>query len=141
MKRIVTMIVWLCLAAAVSNAQPLQTLKAFDGTYRNANYAIETIVTGKQIKDYDLTLYHSLSVTDSAAIHDLNRLVVSDMAQAINKEVGMRKGMINYGFFEFSPLERRKNRFVFFFSNDSKAVLIYMEGDTSIEKIKSIIKR
>lgn len=141
MKRIVTMIVWLCFAAAVSNAQPLQTLKAFDGTYRNANYAIETIVTGKQIKDYDLTLYHSLSVTDSAAIHDLNRLVVSDMTQAINKEVGMRKGMINYGFFEFSPLELRKNRFVFFFSNDSKAVLIYMEGDTSIEKIKSIIKR
>lgn len=141
MKRIITLLVWLCFVTVVSHCQPLQSIKAFDGTYRNANYAIETIVTGQQIKDYDLTLYHSLSVTDSTAIHDLNKLVASDMSKAINKEVGMRKGKINYGFFEFAPIEQRTNRFIFFFSSDSKAVLIYMEGDTSIEKIKSIIKR
>lgn len=141
MKRILIIMIWLCAMPAVFAAQPLHILKALDGTYRNASYAVETIVTGKQIKAYDLTLYHSLSVTDSAAICDLQRMMEADMPRAINKEVGMHRGKINYGFFEFLPSDKNKKRFVFFFSNDVKAVVIYMEGDTSIDKIKSIIKR
>ncbi len=141
MKRIITILICVCACAAAWASQPLQILRALDGTYRNASYAIETIVTGKSIRQYDLTLYHSLSVTDSAAINDLQLLMEIDMPKAINKEVGLQKGKINYGFFEFSPISKSINRFVFFFSNDRKAVVIYMEGNTTIERIKSIIKR
>ncbi len=141
MRRMLIILIWVCALPAVYAAQPLNILKILNGTYRNANYATETIVTGEAAKPYNLSLYHSLTVTDSAAMSDLQRVVQADMLQAVSQEVEMRKGRINYGLFEFAPVEKRKNRFVFFFSDDRKAVLMYMEGNTSIDEIKCIIKR
>lgn len=70
MKRIAVLLALMGIVTAAYAVRPLHILKALDGTYRKADYAIETIVTGQAVKPYGLTRYHSLSVTDSAAIAD-----------------------------------------------------------------------
>lgn len=141
MKQLLTFLIAVMALNSAFAQQGLHIMDALNGSYSNDNNSIETIVTGKQLKDYKLSLYHSLSVTDKQAISHLRDLIAKDSKSAINKEVGLKNGIINYGFFEFTPLDKKANRFLFFYSNDTKAVVIYMEGKTTIENIKSIIKK
>lgn len=135
-----------CMLLTFGTAAAQETLnatEALDGRWRNADYATETVIRGGQLDPYDLTLYHSLTVTrQPEVIRRLSDLVMADSRLAVEKEEKIKNGRINYGFYEFRPVGRGKpNRFVFFFSNSNKAVLIYMEGDTDIANIKRLIKK
>ncbi len=142
MKRLVLLCIMATLLAIATHAQTqLHILKAFDGPYRTAPWATETVVTGKQLKPYGLTMYHGLTVTDPAAIANLQQLMGQDSPKAINREESIKGGVINYGFYEFDRTASGQNRFVFFFSNKSKAKAIYLEGLTDIESIKKLIKK
>lgn len=130
------------LTASVAAAQEhLNIADAFSGQYRNKPFATETVVKGKELNRFGLTLYRSLTVTDPAAISHLSALVTADAEGATNKEESVKNGRLNYGFYEYSAPKSGPKRFSFFFSSKNKAVLIYMEGNTDIEHIKSLIKK
>lgn len=131
------------LMAGTMAAQELSSQQAFDGRYRDADYATETVVQGSQLKPYGLTLYRGLTVTNQPqVIRQLSDLVQVDSRNASDKEERLSGGRINYGFYEFKPeASGRPKRFVFFFSRPNKAVLIYMEGDTDMANIKRLIKK
>lgn len=143
MKRYLLLIA-VCLCALCGTAQVAQGLNiasALNGLYSDAPYATETIVSGKQLQPYNLKSYHSLTVTDPAAIENLQRMVKADRDAALEKEEKTVGGRLNYAFYEFRPGKNTLNRFVFFFSNKSKAILIYMEGHTDVQTIKKLIKK
>ncbi len=134
-------LVLFALMAMSVSAQNLNIEQALDGRFRTASYATETIVEGSDLDRFKLQLYRSVTVTDPEAISFLSGLVNADAPQAVKKEESIRQGHINYGFYEFKPAKEPQKRFVFFFSNKSKAVLIYMEGAVSFNHIKSLIKK
>lgn len=130
------------LTAGTATAQEhLEIKEAFSGQYRNKPFATETVVKGKELNRFGLTLYRSLTVTDPAAIAHLTALISADAEGALNKEESVKNGRLNYGFYEYPAQKPGPKRFSFFFSSKNKAVLIYMEGNTDIEHIKSLIKK
>ncbi|MDE6715553.1 MAG: hypothetical protein K2J74_03630 [Muribaculaceae bacterium] len=141
MKRIIILLLFHSLMITAFAQQGLHINDALNGKFRKSENAIETIVMGDQVKKFGLTLYHNLRVTDKASINYLKQLVNKDGESAINKEVYLYKGNLNYGLFEFKPLKGKNKRFIFFYSNDKMAMLIYMEGDTTLEDIKRIIEK
>lgn len=141
MKRLHLLLLLFVLTALSVSAQELNIQQALDGRFRTASYATETVVEGSDLDRFKLQLYHSVTVTDPDAIGFLSGLVNADAARAVRKEESIRQGHINYGFYEFQPVKDPLKRFVFFFSNKSKAVLIYMEGAVSFDHIKSLIKK
>ena len=141
MKRIIILFALLSAMITCFAQQGLHINDALNGKFRKSENAIETIVMGDQVKRFGLTLYHNLRVTDKESINYIKELVNKDSERAVNKEVYLYKGNLNYGLFEFKPLKGKNKRFIFFFSNEKMGMLIYMEGDTTLEDIKRIIEK
>lgn len=141
--RTILLLCFLCVTAALSAQETLNGAQVFDGRFRSADYATETSIQGSQLKPYNLTLFRSLTVTGQPAVaQTLSDLVSADSQHAVNKEEKIRGNRINYGLYEFKPVQKGKpGRFLFFFSNNRKAVLIYMEGNTNLDNIKHLIKK
>ncbi len=148
MKRITIIILACLMATMAAMAQSgLNINRLFDGRYKKAAGATEIIVTGSQAREFGLTVYHSVSVTDKTQAEIIESLVVKDGAQSIDKEVEYRNGQLYYGFYTM-PKSKRSNRFIFFLNQNlarkspkNVVTLIYMEGGASADKIKKLIRK
>lgn len=116
----------------------------FDGRFQKRNDAVEVLLSGKHLKDYDLTLFRSLTVPgdghEGKAIEDA---VCADAGLAVQKEVGYKNNRLYYGFFHLPPAYRSTlSRFIFYRNDALRAgrkptlTLIYMEGTASVEKLR-----
>lgn len=143
MKKIICILLWSLISSSALLAQEgLNINKVFDGRFRNSPNAVETIVTGKKMQSFNLTLYHSLTVKDDVAATALiEQLVRKDGVSAIDKEVVFKDGHLYYGFYTFTP-QNKINRYLFFLNQqqNNKVVVIYMEGKATMKEIKNMIK-
>ena len=128
----------------------LNISKLFDGQFRDDKNAVETIITGDPLYEYDLSYYHSLSLSnDSTKVSLLEPLVTKDGATAINKEVSYRGGRLYYAFYTLPPrngkLGIRVNRYIFYLNQyavgRNGVILIYMSGGATSEQVKKLIKK
>ena len=113
------------------------------------NGKTEIIVTGNKAKELGLTTYHSISVTGKAKSDRsaIERLVIKDGAQAIDKDVEYRNGQLYYGFYTLK--HNKKNKRYIFYLNQNLAnkspknivTVIYMEGKKSPEEVKKLIRK
>lgn len=136
----------MALAAATASAQKgLNINNLFDGRYTDNDRVAETYVEGGSLADYNVDLYHSLTLTgdpDEAAA--IEALVKRDGAKAVNREVAYRDGGLYYAFYELTPRNIIANRYIFYLNqhrgSGNKIILIYIEGAASREKIKTMLK-
>ncbi len=148
MKQITIIILTCLLTSIAAMAQNgLNINRLFDGRYKKAAGATEIIVTGAQAREIGLTVYHSLSVTDKSQAEFVEKLVVKDGAQAVDKEVEYRNGQLYYGFYTMKK-NKRDNRYIFYLNQNlarkspqNIVTLIYMEGLANQDEIKKLIRK
>lgn len=136
------------LRASAQTALNIDTL--FDGQFRDDKNAVETIINGDPLYDYDLSHYHSLSLSDSPGKVDLiEPLVTKDGASAIDKEVSYRGGKLYYAFYTLPPVKSKSgtklNRYIFYLNQYAVGrdgvTLIYMSGTASRGQVKKMLKK
>ena len=115
----------------------------FGDRYKNRADATEVLLKGRQIRDYGLTLFRSISLPgNTVEARQIETLVGKDAAGATDKEAGMKGGRLYYGFYRLKPKEGKLNRYIFYRNNALKdkakptLTLIYMEGTASIEQLR-----
>jgi len=133
------------MAALPAAAQTGLNVNAlFDGRYRNNKSAVETIIKGEQLSKYNLTTYHSLTLTGLPdAATEIERLVAKDGANSLSKEVSYRQGRIYYGFYSL-PDYKGLHRYLFYLNQNlnkgNKILLIYIDGVAGTAYVKKLLK-
>ena len=157
MKRITTiMIVCLLFATAATAQEGLninrlfnKDLKTDEWVTQELNGKTEIIVTGKKAKEMGLSIYHSLSLSNSTKTERDNivNLLAKDAAQALDKDVEYRNGQLYYGFYTLRPNKKNK-RYIFYLNQNlarkspkNVVTIIYMEGKKSPEEVKKLIRK
>lgn len=141
MKKIFTLLMFVVMASAAAFAQDNLNISAlFDGRYHDDARVAETMIKGSSLSEYQLSLYHSLTVTDAPELAaEIESLVVKDARDAVDREVAYRDGGLYYGFYELS-----RGKYLFFLNRyivgGNKLVVIYLEGVASKSKIKQMLK-
>ena len=105
------------------------------------------MVQGKELKPYNLTLFHSVTFDNvKTSSEKIEEWIETDSREAYDKEVGRIKGKLYYGFFCLPP-HKGKNRYLFYRnaalqadSKDQSLTLVYMEGYTTLEQLKKMFK-
>lgn len=102
-------------------------------------------IEGKSLKPYDLTLFRSITATDSRLYQEMEELVESDTKEAIDKECGYINGKLYYGFFQLKPINNRY-RYIFYRNSSlrddepNEATIVYMEGYPTLAELKEMFK-
>lgn len=147
MKRLLLTACLTIAAIAAAMAQKgLNINNLFDGRYTDNDRVAETFVEGGALTDYNVDLYHSLTLTDqpdqAAAIE---ALVKRDGVKATDREVSYRDGGLYYAFYELTPRNLIAKRYIFYLNqhrgSGNKIILIYIEGSASRDKIKKMLKQ
>lgn len=138
-RKFIVMILMTLMCASGLHAQK-RVEALFNGPFRQKPNATEIIIKGSDLKEYNLGLFMSLTVTAPSDRDAVAEAVSADAPKAVEKEVTYSGGKLAYGFFTFVPLGL-DNRYVFYFNNDSKAVVMYMQGRASTSQVKKMIKK
>jgi hypothetical protein len=140
MKRLLIFLLALWGTSSLLLAQKgLQVGPLFDGRYNASEKAVVSILKGKELDSYNLTLFHSITLTDSR--NDVTRFeqaVLLDSKAATQIEMVNQKGQLRFCYFQLPPEggKGKINRFVLFRKySDTQATLIYMEGPTTLKSI------
>lgn len=146
MKRLLTLtLIGLLVALAAAAQKGLGINELFDGRFRSDSDVKETIIKSSDLEDYDLTLYHSLTLTGKPdLVGIIEPLVSRDGTSASDREVSYRNGHLYYGFYSLRP-KGDKNRYIVYLNQHpaggNKIILIYLEGEASADKVKKMIKQ
>ena len=134
-------IVFLIFGCFEMFSQDLESVIHFDGRYNSSEKAIVTYLKGKKIKDYKLTIFHSITINESPQDIELfNKTVLNDKLNATQVEEVYYKNELKACYMQFAPKENNSaiNRFLLYKADSNSAVLIYMEGETSLEHLIQI---
>ena len=143
MKRLILLLIFVPLMSVSALCQKgLNIAQAFDGRYSKQSYAEEVTVKGDMLLGIDIDYYRALTVTNAEATEFIRNLVVKDGMSAKLKEVTMRGGKLAYGFYQLPPSKAvYSDRFIFFYENNGRGALIYMEGDATLKQIKKTLMK
>lgn len=117
-----------------------------DGIEHAPQAQVTTVsITGKQLKQHNLSIYRSISVTgDQELTRQIERAVTHDGAKADSREVSFKDGRLYFGFYTLPPHDK-ENRYIFYLNSEptggNKTTLIYIQGKASPEKIQEMLKR
>lgn len=151
MKNLFLTFLFLLLPLSLAAQYNLNVSKVLDGRYRKNRHTTDIEITSERLGAYRLDYYHSLTVTDDAAIMDaLAAAVLADEPQAIDKEFSLVGTQLFYGFFQMkddipftSSVADYVHRYIFFrdmrLSPDDpspQVTLIYMEGAATLDFLK-----
>ena len=147
MNRQLITFVLVAFAIIAAKAQDgLNVAELYDGRYRENPNAVETIISGDGLSQYDLDIYHGLSIRGLSADEQkkIERLVAKDGSSAVDKEVNYKGGYLYYGFYSLPP-KNKKNCYLFYLNNNmkkgDKIIILYMEGRAGARKIKKMITK
>ena len=125
----------------------LYIAELFNGQYKRNDNAIEVIVKGNQLERYRLKVFRSLTVkNDPKDFERIEKLVLQDEKNAINKEAGHIGQRLYYAFY---CLPSKKNHYCYIFYRnsslrkveDNELTLIYMEGNVTLDELKAMFKK
>jgi hypothetical protein len=141
MKRLILILFMLPLMSVTALCQQgLNISKVFDGRYSKKDFAEEATVSGSFILGEDINLYRAITVNNAEATEFIRSQVLKDGLAAKRKEVSMRAGKLAYGIYQMPPAKgKTRKRYIFFYENNGKGALIYMEGDATLKEIKHAI--
>ncbi|MDE6098425.1 MAG: hypothetical protein K2G24_06015 [Muribaculaceae bacterium] len=134
-------VLFLSLAVAISAAAQtgLHVASLFTALRGNANASV-TCVQGRALKDYRLSLFHSLTVENDAGLSRMvEEALAKDARKAIDREVHYKDGRLHYAFYNLGRNSDNLNRYILF-SGGKRTVLIYLEGKAGPEVINSFFK-
>lgn len=144
-KKHLLFILMICLFPAMAVAQKdLHIAPYFDGRFNKNRQVTTLIVKGKPLKTYNLTLYRSMAFESNMPVTSkIESAVLTDSKQAIDKETGYRGGKLLYGFYCLKPEAGKKRplRYIFYRRTEEKCILVYMEGNTTLEYLKKMFQQ
>lgn len=123
----------------------LNVKNVFAKKYTKLPNAVATYVVGDKVEKYNLDVYRSLSLTcDMKTAAEIEHLVLSDGATAIDKEVAYRDGHLRYGFYVL-PRSTDSNRYLFYAGkmlggDKVKVTVVYMSGDATKSQVLKMVK-
>lgn len=119
----------------------------FNGPYRDNVHATETVISGSGLQEYNLSVYHSLTLSGmSDEVPVFEAAVLKDAAGALDKEVAFRNGRLYYGYYTLKPMsDGELNRYLFYLNQHAvgkdKLILIYIEGKAGRADVKKMLKK
>ena len=137
MKKILTIIlVMLSPHLGLWAQKGLSIQAAFDELAVKKN-ATEVVMSGKRLKNFHLTYFHSLEIKNpSAADHQrIASLVQTDAAQAITAEETS-----GHRFYEL-PQRKGLHAYILYRNNGPTLTLIYIEGKATLKQIKQFFQK
>ena len=127
-------------------AQKGLNVNAIFEKYHNSKNAVEVIVKGKQLRGYNISYFHSITITGTdAELLALEQAVMHDAAKAKESESGKIGGHLYYGFYRFNG-GNDDYRYIIFRNRSLKkgavndATIIYIEGSASMNELKTKFK-
>lgn len=141
----------LLMAAVMSLAQartstdisgPTNTEAVFDGRYRKNPNATETLIQGEALRDYRLSVYRGITLTDMPdAADEIEPLLIKDGPAAREREVSYKGGRLYYAFYQMPDIT--ENIYIFYINQHldggNKITLIYLKGKASREDIQRML--
>lgn len=110
----------------------------FDGKYNRDKQAVVVLIKGKTLKEYNLSLFHSIAITDRPDdVALFEAAVQADSRKAENSETVKSGDNTVAGYYQLPPSKPGgENRFILFrkLSADD-ATLIYLEGHTQLDRL------
>lgn len=145
MKRLLFIMFMIMAVSGVHAQDKLNIKNLFDGRYHDNPDVTETLIQGKQLKEYNLDLYRSLTVVnDSDIASEIEHYLLKDAKSAVEREVSYRDGGLYYGFYELPGRGAALHRYIFYLNQfrtkGDKIILIYMEGIATNDRIKQMLK-
>lgn len=110
----------------------------FAGQYNRDKQAVVVLIKGKKLKDYKLSLFHSITVTDRPDDVALFEAAVrADSSKAENSETVKAGNNTIAGYYQLPPASPDgENRFILFRKlSAGDATLIYLEGHTQLDRL------
>lgn len=146
MKRfiIITLGAFLSLAPPALAQAGLQIDSLFNGAIVPASTITESVVSGKELKSYNLDYFRSVrfKATDAEIDKIISWLEV-DALVAVNKEMDSEDGKLIYALLSF-PADRNRNKYVGYqikeVSGGKFVTVVYLTGKASLSDLKVIFK-
>ena len=126
--------------------EKLITEQFLDGRYNSSKNAVVTIMKGKKLSPYSLTLYHSIALTEAPEdMKQIKKAVLEDAKDGVQVEQVISNNEVLECYMQFKPKKENDkiNRFLLYRSDvNDGGMIIYMEGDTNLDSlIKLFIKK
>ena len=145
MKKLLLITLGAFLALAPTRAQAgLQIDSLFNGAIVPASTVTESVVSGKELKPYNLDYFRSIRF--KATESEIDRVISwleADALIAVNKEMDSEDGRLVYALLRF-PADRDRNKYVGYQVkevSDSKFVtVVYLTGKATASDLKVIFK-
>lgn len=144
-------IVLLCIIATccVSIVQAQKGLHISDFFEKPFAKATMVHVEGSELTPYHLTLYRSVSFSDTYLVVDaMEKSVLTDARLAYSKEMGNKGKRLYYAFLALPPRDgRHANRYIFYRNaslregGKDELTLVYMEGSATMDELKKLFKK
>ena len=96
-------------------SQELESVIHFDGRYNKSDNAVVTYLKEKKIKDYRLSLFHSITLTQATEdIILFNTTVLNDKKHAVKIEEIYSQKKLRACYMQFDPINENStlNRFI-----------------------------
>ncbi len=141
MKRLLIIIAIAILPLVASAQKGLAVEHVMENIAKYTSHNNQVYMEGNSVSAYGLSLFRSVLARQSAkAVDAMRDAALADGKQAVDYKTIVRDGETIAGYYQLPPLEDGEpNRFVFFRVMDSNsAMLIYMEGKTTLDKIVNI---
>lgn len=138
MKKILLILIFATLSH-VSSLADCRVKALFNGHYKNKHDASQVVIKGNGLEEYDLRSFMSLTVSSPEDRDALAKAVEADGRQAKAKEVSYSHGKLVYAFLTLMPVQKT-NRYVYFFRDEDKAVVMYLSGKATASQIEKMIK-
>lgn len=146
MKHLTALIIILCSICSTYAQKELAIAPLFEGKGKwNLRFS-GTYIKGKMLKEYDLTMFRSITTGDSSLFEDIEQTIEKDATQAIDKECGYINGKLYYGFYVLPP-QKEQYRYIFYrnssLRDDEKdeITIVYMEGYPTLKELKKMFQQ
>ncbi|MDE6100672.1 MAG: hypothetical protein K2G01_06460 [Paramuribaculum sp.] len=121
--------------------------RLFTDSFRGQKGVTETVLNRERLKSkYQLSLYHSLTITGHPELAaEIEPLLAADGAKAKNKEVRYKSVRLYYGLYRLNNTAAGKSRYILYLNGhlngDNKIILLYLEGNVTLEEVKKMLNK
>lgn len=146
MKRFLLITLGVLLALAPARAQAgLQIDSLFNGSLVPASRVTESVVSGRDLKSYNLDYFRSIRFkATEAEIDKVTTWLEGDALTAVSKEMDTEDGSLVYALLRF-PADRERNKYVGYqvkeASGSKYVTVVYLTGKATASDLRVIFKQ